>query len=662
MAIFVWWMADEGGYAPAVWMPGLVGVAALTGIIVAISPDRRAPSRLQAGAIVAFALYTLWSFASIWWADAPGPALEGSQRTLLYLLCFVSFALLPWTARALLALLTVFVLAVTVIALITIVRVTGAADPGRFFIEARLIAPLGYHNASAALWTSGALPALALASRREVIAWLRPVFLGSAALLLGLALLTQSRGWLYTLPLVLIAALVVAPGRIRFVLFGLPVAAALGLVAPDLLEVYRTASGAPAATSARALSETFDAAAGRLVLAAGGLVVAGAIAVWVDTRWHRRLTLGRRARHWITAGLVAGMAAAGATVALVVTDGHPIERIDRAWSQFQDFDSGQGQGATERFTTLGSARYDFWRVALQSWREQPVAGLGQDNFAQAYLVGRESDYEEPRWVHSLPLRLLAHTGVVGAALFALFGLCAAAAIVSGARRARRSGRSAAMLAAPVAALPACVWMLAGSVDWLWEYPALSAGALALLGAATGLRPASLEPAAPGREHRAWLRTAVGGAIALVCAGLVIPSYIAERDVAQAAAGWPSDPQAATARLERARTLNPLSTHPSLVEGVIAIRRGQVGAARTSLRRAAAREPRDWFARFELGLLAGVRGDRRTALAELQAARRRNPLDPLIAEAIARARANSPMGFREADAQLAFRVTRRLRPN
>lgn len=659
--MLVWWTADEGGYAPAVWMPGLVGLAALTGLVLAIAPDRRRPSRLQAGAIVAFALYTLWSFASILWADAPGPALAGSQRTLLYLLCFVSFALLPWTARALLAVLAAFVLMVTAIAVITILRVTGADDPGRFFIEARLIAPLGYHNASAALWTSAAMPALVLASRREMIAWLRPVFLGSAGLLMGLALLTQSRGWLYTLPLVLVAALVVAPGRIRLVLFSLPVAAALGLVAPDLLDVYRTASGAPAATSARVLSETFGAAAGRLGLMAGGLVAAGAIAVWVDTRWHRRLTLTRRLRRWVTAGLLAGLAATAAAATFVVTDGQPVDRLDRAWSQFKDFDSGQGQGAAERFTTLGSARYDFWRVAVQSWREHPVAGLGQDNFAQAYLAARESDYEEPRWVHSLPLRLLTHTGLVGALLFALFGLFAAAAVASQARGARRGARSAAALAGPVAALPACVWLLHGSVDWLWEYPALSASALTLLGAATALRPAAPEPGARRRARHAWLRPAIGGLVATACAAVVIPSYIAERDVTQAAAGWPANPPAALARLDRARALNPLSTRTSLVEGVIETRRGRLAAARTSFERAAAREPQDWFARFELGLVAGVRGDRGAALAQLQAARRRNPLDPLIAEAIARARANTPMGFEEADAQLALRITQRLRP-
>ncbi len=660
LAIFVWWMADEGGYAPAAWMPGLVAVAALTGLVVAISPDRRGRSRPQMGAIAAFALYTLWSFASILWSDAPGPALEGSQRTLLYLLCFVAFALLPWTARALLALLAVFVTSVTALGLITILRVTGADDPGRFFIEARLIAPLGYHNASAALWTSAAIPALVLASRREVIAWLRPVFLGSAGLLLGLALLTQSRGWLFTLPLVLVAALVAAPGRFRLVAFGGLVAAALAVVAPDLLDVYAIASGAPAAASGRVLAETFDAAAGRLLLAAAGLVAAGAIAVWADARWQRSLTLARRARRRATAWLLVAMAAVAAAGTLVATDGRPIARADRAWAQFQDFDGGQGQGAANRFSTLGSSRYDFWRVAVDAWREHPVAGIGQDNFAQAYTAGRASEFEEPRWVHSLPLRLLTHTGLVGAALFAAFGLFAAWAVVANARAAGRAGRRAAALAAPVAALPACVWALHGSVDWLWEYPALSAGALALLGAATALRPPVTSAA--GRRRRpalARLRPALGGVVAVVCAALVIPSYIAGRDVTQAAAGWPADPAAAAARLERARALNPLSARASLVEGLIAVRRGRLGAARVRLQRAADREPRDWYARFELGLVAGARHDRRTALAQLQAARRRNPLDPLIAEAIARQRAGNPMGFRAADEQLTMRVARRL---
>ncbi|MBA3748283.1 MAG: hypothetical protein H0W96_12455, partial [Solirubrobacterales bacterium] len=290
LAIFAWWMADEGGYVPADWMPGLFGVAVVLGMVVALACDRGRRSRPAHVAIAALSAYTLWSFASILWADAPGPALEGSQRTLLYLVCFACFALAPWTPRGLLVFLSLFVLTVTLLGLVTLLRVAAAADPSGFFLEGRLSGPLGYPNASAALWTFGAIPALMLASRPDVIAWLRPAFLGASGLLLGLAVTTQSRGWLFTLPVVLLAALVLAPGRARLILFAAPVAAALGLASGDLLAPYREAESLSPVEAGGVLRAAFDATASSLLLAAAGLVIVGALMVWIDGSFRRRCT------------------------------------------------------------------------------------------------------------------------------------------------------------------------------------------------------------------------------------------------------------------------------------------------------------------------------------------------------------------------------------
>ena len=70
-------------------------------------------------------------------------------------------------------------------------------------------------------------------------------------------------------------------------------------------------------------------------------------------------------------------------------------------------------------TTSGACRLD-------AFLAHPIGGLGQDNFADYYVSRRRTD-EEPAWTHSLELRLLAHTGLVGFLLFAAFLVAAIAA-------------------------------------------------------------------------------------------------------------------------------------------------------------------------------------------------------------------------------------------
>ena len=57
--------------------------------------------------------------------------------------------------------------------------------------------------------------AIALAARRELPGPLRGALIAFACAGLQLAVIVQSRGWLFTLPLVAIVAIVVVPDRLR---------------------------------------------------------------------------------------------------------------------------------------------------------------------------------------------------------------------------------------------------------------------------------------------------------------------------------------------------------------------------------------------------------------------------------------------------------------
>lgn len=657
LLILVWWTVRQGGYFERSWMPGAVLIL-LVGATSAIAQRAEIglPSRAAKVAVAAFAAYVLWSFASILWADAPGDALEGSQRALLYLACFVLFALLPWTPRTVLVALLCFVAAITVIGGVTVVRLLGDTPLEDLFIDARLRAPVGYHNAAAALWTMAAVPALALSARREVRAELRPLLLASATLLLGLAVLGQSRGWLYTLPLVLLAALALSPDRLKLVLFGTAALCEVAIAAPDLLAVNSAGADLDPASAQRVMRPVLDGAMTTLVATTAGALVAGIALVYAEhVLRDRGIVLARRARRALGVVLAVGVVAGGAGAALVKTHGDPLRRVSSAWTQFKTAGTEVGAGESH-FASLGSTRYDFWRVALDVWRDHPLVGIGQDNYADAYALRRRNAFEEPRWTHSLPLRLLAHTGAVGAALFLVFLGAVAVAAAGVWRRARGAGPRA---AAGAALLPGVVWIVHGSVDWLWEFPALSGAALALAGAVVALgrrgaqepapaeaaesQPSAATPVRPARTQRAI----VAGAIASVLAGvaIMVPSLVSDSEVSEAALHWRADPARALQRLDLARALNPLAARPWLVEGEIQAGRHDLPQARRAFARASEQQPEAWYPHFAAGLLASEAGDRAAARRSLRAAQQRNPLDPLVADALRRL-SGAPMTFDE----------------
>ena len=646
-AVFVALAASEGGFKPTAWYPAALFTMGLVVLVVLVlgRAGRLVPSAGSRLAIALLAAFTAWAFLSIVWAEVPGDAWDGANRTLLYLLAFVLFALLPWRGLTGAIVLGGHSVAIGVLALVTVGDLAGAADPVLGLIGGRLAEPTGYHNATAALLLSAFFPALLLASRRELPWWGRGPLLAAAGVCLEVAVLPQSRGSLIAFPLVALLFVALAPGRARLVLVVAPVALATYLASGPLLDVYSIVR------DQGDVRQAFDDAYGAVLLSAGALLVFGCLL----GAGERLLTVPPRAGRYLAraVGALTGIVAVVGIVVALNATGDPVDWVDERW---EDFTSGQDTSFDEgsRFTgSLGTNRYDYWRVAMNGFADDPVIGLGMDQFAVDYVRERRSD-EEPFNPHSIGVKIVSQTGLVGTVLF--FGFLVAA--VAGALRSRVRGAASLDGAVAAAGLVAFgYWLTHGFGDWLWEMPGLSAPVFAWLAIAGTLGGSAERGAGSPRPGAAAM--AAGGALALVAAASFVLPWGAARDVEIAAEHWPANPAGALDRLERAHDLNPLSDEADVVAGTIAVRAAQPQRAAAYFARALERNPASWYSELMLATLEARDGRRASAAQRLRRARVLTPRDPLVRKAQASLRAGRPLSFAAIDRSLLRRICSRL---
>ena len=624
IAILVWLAADDGGFSAADWQPaGILLLALLAGSLLILPRPR--PGRLGLVAVLALAGYALWSYLSIGWAPDKSLAWEGANRTLVYAVVLAQFALWPMRGRLAGGLLGAWGLAVGAIGLVTLLRAD--ANAARFFFEGRLAEPVGYVNANVALWGSGLWACAVLAGRREVLWPLRGVFLATAALLAALALMGQSRGFVVALPLTALLALVLVPGRGRTLATLLLLAAGAAAFSGPVLEVYDGYRPGEDLSGQAA-----DAAQAVLVVAAV-LGLLGAGIAFLD----RRVNLGERTARRLDRAALAGAAAVGlaAFVAVTVAVGNPFTKASDFWEEFKRGGVSPAAGQARLTGTAATDRYDFWRVGASMFADRPLGGYGADNFQQEYFVRGKGD-QRPRYAHSLEIRVLAGTGAVGALLL---GGCLVAGFAALAPALRRHGLAAS--SAGGGGLVCAYWLAHGSLDWLWEFPALGGSAFALLGMGIAAASQLREPAEPpGHSARGARRVVLAGACVLG-AGLgalaLAAPWLSARETKVAGREWVANQDAAFARLERAAALNPLSPLPHLVGGTIAARIGRPDKARAEFEAARERNAREAYAFLQLGALASQREEGPEAIRLLERAVALNPRYDVALEALAAAR-------------------------
>jgi hypothetical protein len=585
------------------WLPYAVAAALLpAGLLLSGVAER--PSRaalLSTGLLVALAG---WDALSLIWSPVPQLARDEALLVLLYAVAFLTPSLSVRNEsqrRSAAGIATGLVAALAVAAFVGLLV---AGQPTDDFENGRLTFPISYVNAGAAVLLVAFWPAIALASDRTLRAPVRGAALAGSTALLSGWLMTQSKGGLVALVVSGLVFFAVRPGRLAGIVPALVPAALVAASYSPLTRPFRERLDPTFADAIRSAAWTALA----LTLAAGLIGLAYAA---LD----RRVSIPSRANRTIGIALLAviGAAIVGSLAAFFVVVERPGHYLDVKWRHFKTL-PGHERGSSH-LASLGSNRYDFWRVELGLARDHPLAGIGARGFAQEYLAKRRST-ETPARGHSLELDVLSETGVVGLVLV-LGGL--GGPLLVAFRRARRTPVAAGLAAAGTYAV------VHASVDWVWTFPAFGVLAFGLLGIAAagnggGTTPIRGAPAV------------IGGVAALaVAVGAFGLPWISSRLTSYAS----THPASAASDLRWARRLDPLAVDPWLAQASLS---GTAGGAAAALEHAVGMQPRASGLRYLLGRAYLRAGNVRAARRELQIAHRLDPHDPEIADALRAAHA------------------------
>ena len=604
----------SGLYERSAWLPLALVVLAALGAVVLLAPG---PLGIPAvGAATALGFLAAWSALSASWADAPDSAWLEANRWLLYcaaLLVLAASLRTPASRRSALAIVAAG--AILLAAYVELRLLAGTAS-GMFF-GYRLNEPLGYVNGEATVLLLGFWPLTLLAAHRDRADAAGALAVGGAALLLGLAVLTQSRSGLLAFAASVFVCLALSPRRLRLLGALLAAAVGVGAASPGLLGVYHDfrpeVIGHP---EAGVLREAGLAAAGGALLAAG---------VWfAGVAAYSRLSAARPVTVRRVAAATCAAAVVSAVVAVAPSAG---SKAERAYDDFRSLSFDKG--GTDRFTQGGGGRHDLWRIAVDQARDHPVRGVGAGNYTSTYFRERRQP-SDVRQAHSLEMQALGELGIPGALAVLGFVGC----VFAGAARARRRpGMDGAVAVAALGMFT--VWIAQTSVDWIHNLPGVTG--MALVAAAVLLAPT--RAGAPSERRRT--RHAALAAAALVVIALAGVSVARQygsdhyRDVARGEVR--SAPERALENVRRSMDLGAAPIADYYIAAAAYARLGSYEDAKAALRDAAAREPANPVPPLLLGDLEMRRGSAGRALAAYRKSERLSPLDATLPARIAAAR-------------------------
>ncbi len=565
----------------------------------------------------------LFSAISSLWSGSVELSVIEADRVLAYLGFFVAAFLVAQTSERrqrfaeglTIALVAVALLGLCSRLLPSLLEVSNALGSGP-----RLRYPLGYWNANGAL-CGIAIALLLWSSRQALLGWLRWFSVAAMPAVLLTLYFTYSRGGL--LALLVGVGCLLALSRDRLWLLGTLAAAAAG-VAPAILAVQDRRDLADNLASQAAVDQGLTVL---LILIAGTAFTV--LGFWLLRRIEGRdgRLAGRAVAASRSPALLGGIALSVALAAIVLA----IAAGGRAWDQFSSPDLYFPDKPEQHFGDLsGAGRYDFWRVTVDAFEDDPLRGQG----AGVYQFSWEQDRSIEMAIHdahSLYLESFAELGVLGGVL--VLGLIggvlwwgfAAWRSAGGSERERNAALLAVALALAVG----------GAFDWFWELTGIEAIFFLAAGVLVSARCAQLAPTGPRAtmektEGRRYGLALAGLGLAWIAALALVGPLLVEREVkASQKAAAEGDIPSAVSHADTARSIEPWAASPYVQLGLIAEFQGDYPNAVARLTQAIDREDRNWQLYYLRSGMRAEAGDTAGAEADLERARQLNPLEPLL---------------------------------
>ncbi|MBV8479150.1 MAG: O-antigen ligase family protein, partial [Actinobacteria bacterium] len=421
-----------GSILSGAWLgwESLVGLALAA---VLISGAAAAPPRAAVIGLTGLFGLAGWDALSLRWSPVPSLARDEALLVLFYVLAalIVAVSLRTEDGRTIAAALVVA--AAGALGVATAIELALGAHPENLYDGGRLSAPIGYANGQAAAFALAFWPAVALAASRRLPVAARAVLFACAGVCIAGWIATQSKAAGVGLAAGGILLFAVSRERLRLLVPAV-LAAAIGAAAYRPVTAPYRAVEAGAAAAARHAGRSWLLVAAEAV--GVGLAYAAADRTIVVAPRVRRLAA-------IAVAVLVAAGAAGGAAAIALHVRHPESYVAAKWHAFKW--PPASETGSSHFETLGSDRYDMWRVAFDAFRAHPIAGIGARGFGVLYLQ-KASIQRSPARSHSLELDALSETGIIG---FALLALGLGGLFVAAAAGSRTRAVSAAIVASAV---------------------------------------------------------------------------------------------------------------------------------------------------------------------------------------------------------------------
>lgn len=493
-------------------------------------------------------------------------------------------------------------------------------DPGG---NARLGYPLGYWNANG--FAFGVAVAMALwMSRRSLNEALRWLAVAALPVVMLALYLTYSRGGL--LALAVACGCLIALSHDRLWLLATLAIGAIGAL-PALLATQDRRALADNIAGQAAVDQGLTVL---LILAAGCLLAVGLY------RLLRRL---ERSENEVTGRAVAlsrnpTVLKTAAAALAVLAIGAAVAVGGRAWDQFSSPDVQFNSYPESHFNDLsGTGRSEMWRVALDAFGEDPVAGHGAGTYRFSWDELREIELRLLD-AHSLYLEAFAELGLIGGLL--VIGLVLTLLWIGFAAWRAASGPRRELHAVLLAV---CVAFAVGAgIDWFWEIAAVGAifflAAGALVAARCGQLARARAEANGEAEQRRFGLAVAGLAVAWITALALIGPLLVDREIdASNAAAAEGQIESAIDHADTARSIEPWAATPYVQLGLLTESQGDYATAAERLSQAIDREEDNWQLYYLRARVEREGGDETAAQADLAEARRLNPEEACLREGL-----------------------------